>query len=1100
MYSPEELADILGQHRPTAQQSAVISSPMQPALVVAGAGSGKTATMADRVVWLLANGLARPENILGVTFTRKAAGELQARIGAHISALRDKGLLQVEDHQTPLDPEISTYHSYANRIVSDYGIRLGIEPDATMLGAAQSYQVVSRLVDEYQGDWQHLNLARSSLIAAVLAFSSECAEHLVDPGDAEEYLAGEFGRLSALPQEEGKAKAPTLASKGLLERLHIRITVSQLAAAFAARKAEMGVLDYGDLVRYAAELATTVPAVRDQERERFSVVLLDEFQDTSHAQLSLFSSLFSDAAVPEGNSRPPRAVMAVGDPNQSIYGFRGASAGQLFSFAHAFPVLTTEGKAVAPTYFLSTAWRNSIAILNAANAVSAPLRLGGSGSTPSAEALPELQPRPGAPEGVVFAHFYPTQEEEAAALADQILALKNPNASADGASVGELPDTVSTMAILCRQRSQFAAIAPALQERGISYEIVGLGGLIAQPEIVDLMATMHLLVDPSRSDALMRLMTGARWRIGPADLMALSDWARELSQRSEVRGDDAMDSLRHEHSIVDAISQLPPEGWVSHRGRSLTGAARERLQKLHQELSWLRTRLNENLLQLVADIERTMLLDIEVAAKPGVTLSRARLHLDAFYEEVANFVRGSDRVDLAALLAWLEDVKEQEQGLAMAQEELDPSAVQIMTVHASKGLEWDAVFVPGLVEGSFPTAKSARWSHDQGALPWPLRGDRADLPSWNTDQPDLKNLVLSEKQLADDAKEYSRAEERRLAYVAYTRARNYLWLSGARTKLSAIKPLEPSAFFRDAIEALELSEARKSVERALEIEQGDRAELDPIRVGWPYDPLEGPLRLDTGQGVHPLRGRREPMEAMAQDVLERLSDPQWSVSGESALLGEAEKLLALRELQRRQKVGGVPEHLRASDVVEMAEDPEQWIRQQRRKVPRRPSREAKAGTAFHAWVENYFASNGGLELGEFVKSVDADLGADEQTVKLQETFKASEWADRQPAFVEYPIETAINGRVIRGRIDAVFQNSDGSWELVDWKSGQTPAAKDLKTKSIQLALYRLAWARLQGIDPQQVSIAFYYVGSGETVRPTDLHTESELEEILTSST
>src|SRR4051794_811704 len=180
VYAPEELASLLGQHQPTPEQSAIISSALQPLLVIAGAGSGKTATMADRVVWLVANGLVRPDEILGVTFTRKAAGELAARIRAQLARLDRKGLLPQEADNAAgfVEPKVSTYHSYANGLVSDYGLRLGIERDVVLLGTAQSWQLASHCVEAYDGPIEHLTAAKSTLVGSVMQFAGECSEHL----------------------------------------------------------------------------------------------------------------------------------------------------------------------------------------------------------------------------------------------------------------------------------------------------------------------------------------------------------------------------------------------------------------------------------------------------------------------------------------------------------------------------------------------------------------------------------------------------------------------------------------------------------------------------------------------------------------------------------------------------------------------------------------------------------------------------------------------------------------------------------------------------------------------------------------------------------
>ncbi|MFP5368572.1 MAG: ATP-dependent helicase, partial [Actinomycetes bacterium] len=367
-FSPEELSVLLGEkHLPTVEQSAIISSPLTPRLVIAGAGSGKTATMADRVVWLVANGWVRPEEVLGVTFTRKAAGELASRIRAKLSSLQRIATADPGHAVFPagvrstdaLEPKVSTYHSFASGIVSDYGLRLGIERDVVLLGGAQAWQLASEVVESYDGDYTHFRVAKSTLVKAVIQLAGECAEHLREPAEVQDWLTERLSLYEGLPYVAGAKKNSTQAAAELAGMLRTRASVADLVGRYADAKRARGALDFGDLVALAAKVAREVPLAADMERQRYRVVLLDEFQDTSHAQLVLFSRLFGDG----------HAVTAVGDPNQSIYGFRGASAGQLFHFVREFPVRAGEPHAgiatfePAPVSYLTTAWRNGQNIL-----------------------------------------------------------------------------------------------------------------------------------------------------------------------------------------------------------------------------------------------------------------------------------------------------------------------------------------------------------------------------------------------------------------------------------------------------------------------------------------------------------------------------------------------------------------------------------------------------------------------------------------------------------------------------------------------------------------------------------------------------------------
>ncbi len=1145
VYSPEELAEILGQHQPTPEQSAIISSPLEPLLVIAGAGSGKTATMADRVIWLVANKQVRPEEILGVTFTRKAAGELAQRIRGQLEKLARSGLLELEDEGL-LDPSVSTYHSYANTLVKEHGLRIGVESDTALLGTAQAWQVAAAVVEGYAGDYEHLASSKNTLIDAVVTFAGECAEHLVDPVYAKEWIDTLVGRLEALPYRIDKQAAPSIDARKLLDRLRTRATIAELAVDYARAKAARGALDYGDLVALAARIAREIPEAAHSERAKFKVVLLDEFQDTSHAQMVLFSCIFGDG----------HALTAVGDPNQSIYGFRGASAGQLFRFPTEFPARLDgtsgpgsgdEGESEDPgrlrpasVAYLSTAWRNSVNVLSAANAVSAKLN----SVAPSGISVPSLKPSAFAGTGTVELARYATGSQEAAALASRFAAERRSFAAAHGRN--------PSMAVLCRTRSALMPIARGLEDAGIPYEILGLGGLLGMPEVADIVATLNVLVDPNRSDHLVRLLAGARWRIGPADLMAFADWSRFLARRrefalkdgvaenldapesaEEVTRGEARAELNDAASLIEALDYLPHPDWVSGDGRSLGAEALGRLRKLRDELRYLRGFIDDDLETLLRETERAMGLDIEVAAKPGVGIHEARRHLDAFADIAQDYASTSTRVDLAGFLTWLEAAAEKEGGLAIVPGEPNPDAVQLLTIHASKGLEWDVVAVTGMNEGIFPSASDSRWTSGDAALPWPLRGDKHDLPQWDTDQESLFDVVKAEAMFKSEVLAHAELEERRLAYVALTRAKSLLICSatawtGTRTKLT-----EPSSFLLDM---RPLSEGpAPSATTTLWVADEDAPEANPFREAplearWPYDPLEGPV-VSGGGVVRPRpAGRRAKLEASAAAVLEAAARAReesrdgsgedssdghrepasvgqgpeaqepWSTPTGKAWFHEAELLLA-RQAQKaaEERTTAIPKHVRASVFVDLATDAASVLAELRRPVPRRPGTAARRGTAFHAWLEEYFDSTGMLELGDYLEAADAYIDDALDLEDMKAAFLDSEWANRQPAFVEAAIETRIGPVSVRGRIDAIFKEPDGAWLLVDWKTGRVPRGEELRIKALQLAVYRLGWARLRGIDVSQVRAAFYYVGSGTTIRPHDLADEAELEELITAS-
>ncbi|MFZ2511091.1 MAG: ATP-dependent helicase, partial [Gordonia sp. (in: high G+C Gram-positive bacteria)] len=388
------LSAALGLPPPTDEQVAVIEAPLEPMLVVAGAGAGKTETMASRVVWLVANRLVAPDEILGLTFTRKAASELGARIRRRLSMLAGSLALLQWDPGGDLaavlrsaDAEVSTYHAYAGRLIADYGLLLPVEPSSTLLSETELWQLAFSVVTS----WPHpLNTSKvpAGVTETVLNLYSEMAEHLVD--DAALTTAGTelYAMIDTLPKGARQRDAPTKELRKVQEVMDERRELLPLVRALRAKMTEQGALDFGSQMSLSARLVTTRPEAVDTERSGIRAVLLDEYQDTGHSQRLLLSALFGG---PPTADRPVLAVTAVGDPIQSIYGWRGASAANLPRFAGDFP--RADGSPARRRELL-TSWRNCRGTLYLANAVSAQLRARG-------VPVSTLRPRDDAPEGTV---------------------------------------------------------------------------------------------------------------------------------------------------------------------------------------------------------------------------------------------------------------------------------------------------------------------------------------------------------------------------------------------------------------------------------------------------------------------------------------------------------------------------------------------------------------------------------------------------------------------------------------------------------------------------------------------------------------------------
>ena len=1023
------------------EQREVVTAPLEAGVVVAGAGSGKTSTMVARVVWLVARAEVAPDGVLGLTFTTKAADELSGRVRGALRTLEREGLLP--DDLADLEPTISTYHAYAGRLVRDHALRVGREPTARLVTPATGWQLAARAVATYDGPMDATDMAESTAIQAVLALAGDLSEHLVDPADV--VALGEWLRKTA----DGTVRLQK-AAKDVLGVQRVREQLLPVVARYAQAKRTRELLDFGDVVALAAQLARDCTEVRDAERAAHPVVLLDEYQDTGAAQELLLASLFGDG----------HPVTAVGDPCQSIYGWRGASAGTLRRFPQRFAAVRTSPRTLRTTY------RSGGRVLLLANAVSRELRSEG-------VPVPELSAAPGRESaGEVRCALLTDVGEEARWVARQVhdaVRARGPAADRYWAQA----------AVLCRKRSLFPPLREAFEALGVPVEVVGLGGLLAVPEVADLVATLRVLDDPGADADLLRLLTGPRWRIGPRDLARLGRHARELVRGGARRSDDPLEAVvlgtdeAQVGSLVDALDDLPPDG--------LSSEGRTRLTALRDELRGLRRRADQPLPELVADVERTLLLDVEVAARPGAPEpAEARADLDAFADAAASFAGdvaqdGSGEAVLSAFLAYLSAAEDEENGLDTGTAG-GADTVKLMTVHAAKGLEWPVVAVPGLARGAssavFPgKARQTSWLTTARLLPFPLRGDCDDLPRLaGLEPPDL--AAFKAELAARDAR-----EERRLAYVAFTRAEQLLLCSGYHWG-EGKTVLGPSEF---------LLEARAACEDG----------AGPV-VRWDDAPEENPLvatvRSAPWPAVVPPAG--EAVQRAADRVRELLAEgvaddePALDPAAAALVAGWDDDLGRLAEEARRRRSRRahalLPAHLSVTALVELRRDPEALARGLLRPLPRRPSPVTRRGTAFHAWLEHtVFGTPQLLDPLELPGSADAEVAPDADLAELQEAFQRSPWWGRRPAEIEVPFEMEVEGLLVRGRMDAVYVDGD-QVDVVDWKTGRLPTGAAAEAAAVQLAAYRLAWHQLSGVPLERIGAAFHHVAEGVTVRPADL--------------
>ena len=1013
----------LSQEKIHAIEQALLDSP---SLVVAGAGSGKTELLAVRVLWLVANGFARPEQILGLTFTKKAATELSKRIYESLLKLRDSSFWPEDLEFDFQAPTISTYNAFANQVFRDNALALGYESDATLISEATAFQlareVCVRFGSDVSGTLSDLELNIDTLVEKVIDIARSLNDNGQTAGNLQSEIERTVNHISRLPKKAGEEVSSRFGYVDtIVEELKPAPLIAELAEIFQKEKKLRSMVDYSDQVALALRAVTEFPDAAINIRENFSQILLDEYQDTSVLQTRLLSTLFSG-----------RSVFAVGDPNQSIYGWRGASASNLDEFGSDF--------GTAKNFSLKTSWRNPIQVLEKANEISSPLAKQASFETPKPieqRVLPvKLEAMPDATEGEVQVRFLETIEQEAQQIAEWF----KPGL-AKGASC----------AVLMRKRSAMALFVETLQSNGIEVEVVGLGGLLELPEIVDLVSALKVIQRVDAGSELIRLLTGARWRIGAKDIDRLFVIARKLS------GPRQEGVFRQELTIVEALDEVTSESLDL-----LSDFSAESLRRLRDAALLfrnLRSATSLPLADFVRVVAEELWLDIELRANPK--LKNPMAQLESFYETVSSFGAASAGSQLGAFLNWLDYASKRER-FELPKSNPAAGVVQVLTVHAAKGLEWDFVAVPNLVEDDFPSKPRSISGWLSGAeLPYPLRGDGRSLPVFAYEatrtQADIK---AAKEQFRADNKEHQLREEYRLIYVAITRTQQALLLTGSYWKPGNSGSRKPSRFLEQlAGEGFEIPEIES---------QQNPLDLEPKTASWPLDPV-------GEQYSKSLRQAAEKVQQASEQLADSVGDPKRSSVQEEIdlLLKEQDDRIA------RLAVVDLPVRIPASRFKEFVKDVDAIAAKYLRPTPSKPYRATRIGTQFHSWVEDFLVS-------------EIDQTSSTAVNELAEIFKNSRFSNLKESEIELEINLTQGVNTFVCKLDAVFKISD-RYEIVDWKTGSPPETKEQEQEMIlQLALYRFAYSKLRNVPIEQIDVCFYFVADDTELRPEVVPDPEEL--------
>jgi len=1020
---PQEIVEAMGAP-PTPEQWRAISMPLEPYVIVAGAGSGKTSVIAARVVYLALVGMGRlhadhagvlPGNVLCLTFTNKATENLMLRVRR---ALRTVDLPEGEE------PTVLNYHGFAAEVIERYGLLAGIESGQRILSGAQRTELCARVLDlmafdHVRAEWQ------PTVIDKILTLADQMANHGVAP---DQVISFNRDRLHQLQQYR---------SDRAFEAAQERIELAEAVRAFQDLKQRIGVIDFGDQITQALDLVRRFPHVSVDYRARFHAVVLDEYQDTNVAQAALLGGVFGDGFP----------VAAVGDPDQNIYAWRGASLYNLVRFPEAFRNADGSPAARLPLY---TNFRSGAAILAAADRIIAPL-------PPAQRPDPDKQLVPWEERGQGDVSLCRVGDEwtEACWIADRILEVHEKDPVAN---------PWSSFAVLCRKSRLFTPVERAFEERKIPVEIVGLAGLLALPEVVEVLAYARAVGDPFASVSFARILLGPRYRVGFKDLARVAAWAKE--KNVGLREEDDQETLPW--LFAEAFEHLDEVTFLSDEGR-------RRLEEFRAELASLRAEAGRPVGEFLAEVVRRTGLLAELDASVDREFARSvKRNLAAFLDEVHAFSPLDGELTLRAFLDYVDAVEATERSEWSPVQPSEEDSVKVMTIHQAKGLEFDSVFVPGMAKGILPDVQVQQNPAEKGkSLDFELRGDAEILPRFDG--------VLAH--FYQDLRAQAEIEERRACYVALTRARDRLFVTGAHWYGDGERMKEPSSFFEE-LAAWGDETGRASVDRGPEPEEsnplaeyrerfvrdwpgpaGQAEDDDLFPEGWRKAATDGPSPAERAAGLGP--EQRELFERVAAE----------------------NRVTAAHVVERHQASRGsrpgVPATVSVAGLVDYALCPKRFYWSVVRPLPRFSGPAARIGSQVHAWIERQSSGQASLlELDEAPDLTAEDLAGEPGRIeRLQQAFLSSRFAGHVPLYAERPFLLHVDGHVVGGRIDAVYGTADGPWEVVDYKTGKVPAHDD-PVAGLQLDVYALACIEVWRKPPEDLTLTYLYLGSGtEVSRP-----------------
>lgn len=723
------------------EQKKAVTHKEGPLLIIAGAGTGKTKVITTKIAYLIAEKIARPEEIVALTFTEKAAAEMEERV----DILVPYGYTNIW---------ISTFHSFGDRILRENAIEADLPPDFNVLDEAG--QAIFLRDHLFEFDLKHYKpLANPTKhIKALIAFFSRLKDEVVSPQEFLDY-----------------AKKTAKKSKDKLEREKL-IELAKAYDKYEALMRESGNVDYGDQVVKCIELFRKNPKILKNYHQKFKYVLVDEFQDTNYAQNELLKIL-AKKSHPKDDQPLVGNITVVGDDDQSIFRFRGAAVSNILDFKKTYPK--------AKEVVLTQNYRSTEQILNPA------YKLIQHNNPDRLEVKYKIDKKlKTSKKGREISHIhcdsYLTEADKVAEIIEEKVHPVRKGKTLDLVAISGFSNgvrkkeyTYKDFAILFRANNHSEPFIHALNAKGIPYKFSGGSGLYQRPEVRVIISFINSLTDFSDNLSFYHLATSQVYGVDPSEIISISSVAK--------RGNKYLRSILKDKALLKELN-------ISEETEKKLEKVVLDLEKLARSLPTLSA--GQLIYQFLKDTGFLSKLLKENSVESEVKIQ----NIAKFFEKVRDFEQTSFDKSILKFKEYLDMLLEAEENPELADIDPDLDAVNLLTIHKAKGLEFDLVFLINLVLNRFPQRR---------------RGEAIAIPE------DLIKETLP-------SGDYHLEEERRLFYVGMTRAKKELYLTSANDYGGA-RPAKLSQFVLEALDKPLLSQKTHKLKPELKIEKYKKREV-----------------------------------------------------------------------------------------------------------------------------------------------------------------------------------------------------------------------------------------------------------------------------------